>query len=60
MYNFFCKPLKYSFVIMRALQKNTNILVKTKHFTVNNAYKHIAVPKGVIQKPLLTSPWTNY
>lgn len=32
MYNFFCKPLRYSFVIMHALQKNTNILVKTKHF----------------------------
>ena len=32
MYNFFCKPLRYSFVIMRALQKNTNILAKTKYF----------------------------
>lgn len=23
MYNFFCKPLRYSFVIMRTLQKKT-------------------------------------
>lgn len=60
MYNFFCKPLRYSFVIMRTLQKNTHILAKTKHFTVNNAYKHIAVPKEFIQKKLLTFPWTNY
>lgn len=32
MYNFFCKPLRYSFVIMRTLQKNTHILAKTKYF----------------------------
>lgn len=37
MYDFFCKPLRYSFVIMRTLQKNTHILAKTKYF---HAYTH--------------------
>lgn len=32
MYNFFCKPLRYSFVIMRTLQKKKHILAKTKYF----------------------------